>query len=451
MRSPGGQGHCSARATGGTVPSRGPAPVALAAACLAATLAAGCRGPGARTPPPGPGSDAYLGGAGGGYPVPVAAAPAAPAPPAGSEGQNLDEMLGFVEGQVITRRAIVRELGEREPTQDERDYEASIGNRVRMRAREWVFVKAAESIGLSLPPDTLDDIADERGKKEARLASEREGRTVSFDEILRERGQTRGEYRASIKNYVLVQHYLQVLFEGVPGKRAVIDVEPSPADVRRIYAAHREAFDVKAGVRLAWWVVPTAEFLKREGVKYEDAVAEAKRRAVAIVGAVRAGKTPEEAAQQCEVAKGAVLQTQMLEVGQLPKAMPSVYPGYTRAAEVEAWAFDPARRVGDAASFLGPQDNPMAVYVLELQPARRRTFDEVTVDPKTGEPTSVKDEVLYLIRSTRRRRAVEQHFLDRLSRATVQPAALRRALEDDSRAELAKLDADPLMRDIKLR
>ena len=49
----------------------------------------------------------------------------------------------------------------------------------------------------------------------------------------------------------LGHNYRRAVREGLPGKRPQVDTEPSPADLRRFYAAHKDALDQKAGAKLA--------------------------------------------------------------------------------------------------------------------------------------------------------------------------------------------------------
>ena len=182
--------------------------ICMALATVSLSVVGGCRGSATSSGAPplapttaAPRSSAYLVGDAGGAPVQP---PPPPDPEASVEGRNIGEMLGFVEGEYITRGSITRSLGPREPTQDEQDYEASIHKRLKDRAQQRVFVHAAELMGLQVPPDYLDKIAAEDLKKKVEEASQRLSRPVTRAQILAQKGQTLEEYRHEISDTVLV-------------------------------------------------------------------------------------------------------------------------------------------------------------------------------------------------------------------------------------------------------
>ncbi len=411
----------------------------LVAACLSA-----CRN--ARATPPMRG------------PVPVAAdapgssasgarlvsdGPQAPAPAAGAavgSATPLDELLATVEGEAITRRRIVRLIGERTPSEDEAEYEKKVMLALLDRTQTRILVRAAQQMGLQAPPDLLDRVVTEDSHKtveEAKAAAEKakpgSGASITFERILVERGQTMAEFRQERAEVLLIDNYFWVLTKGIQGKRPLLDAESSPAEIRRLYDAHRDLFDEPAGVRLAFWRAKATDFLL-DGTRrtYDDALAAARAAVAACVADhARGGVSALDAGKAHGIADASESPPGMFR----PRTGTSSKAGH--ASEIDAWLFDPARKVGDSNVF--SFDDPVAVRVLEVRAGKSRSFEEAA---------PIVASVIQKVRSDRFKYA---HLLELLSRANVSDQQVLALLVDRTRADLARLDQDPLTRDIRLR
>jgi hypothetical protein len=312
------------------------------------------------------------------------------------------------------------------------------------RTRQRVLVRAATLMGLLVPPDALDREVADREKKMVEEATKRTKRPVTLAEVLAEKGQTREELRREVGDGLLAYVYLLVVRQGIPGKRPQVDTEPSPADLRRVYAAHKDKFDVQPGARIAWWRVLAVDHLADGKRSYDEAVAEAKRVAEAIAAAARTGRPPEEVSKACGVDEEHAPVV-------LPEALSSEeFDVIVRRAEnwraepgrleaIEAWVYDPARRPGEAAVFETPNGGFAAIAILDVRAAERKSFEQV------------QKEVADRIRLVRQKRVETQHFLELLQRATIWPTRLAAEIETDARRFLKQLESDPFAKDVWLR
>jgi hypothetical protein len=350
---------------------------------------------------------------------------------------NLDELLAAVEGEYITRRMIVRQIGPREADDDELSYEKRIHGRLATRVVNRILVKAAERFGLEARPDLVDKVFDERSREEVESAKERaeralpgSGARITFALLLAERGQSVEEYKRELANEILVQNYFSILVRGVPGKRPQFDPEPSPGDALRLFQRHPGAFDVKAGVRLGQFVLKPVDLLDDGKREFDEAVIEAKRRMAALLEKFVAGAAPAVVAKSFGVASGEWRVTE---------------PGtwYERQAEapgpLDAWAFDPARRVGETTVIDAPRGAVLGVAIIERREAHARTFDDVRPD------------ILRAIRNVRLQRFQGYHTLELLRTATVEPRSLIDEIAAGTRERLRRLDEDPIAKDIRMR
>jgi hypothetical protein len=407
-------------------------------AVLVALGVVGCSG-GARSPvgrPP----DARLAGGGGEEPRPrepiETPVPSAPVP----EAKNLDEPLAVVEGTVITRRRLARIAGERQPTEDEAQYERTLLRELKKRAVDLVILKAADRSGLRIPPEVLDNAVRRQREQEIEKASKQVGRPVAFEELLANRNLTLAEYREDLGNKIVFHNYFESLWKGMPGKRAQFDLDASPADLRRLYAAHPQEFDVQPAARIAFWMVRPVDYLDGGNRLYDDAVAEGRARLEAILARVRAGASPDAVARELALAEGTwSAPPRLIERDEFVYFENVDFARPVKA--VEEWVFDPQRRPKDAKAFDGTRGTLVGIAVLELRPSRRRAFE----DP------AVQDDLMTAIKTIRRQRATIQHLLTLLSTASIHPPALAEEIERDAVGDLEKLDKNPFSRDVRLR
>ena len=352
--------------------------------------------------------------------------------------KNLDELVASVEGEFITRRTLMREVGARNPEEDERIYEIRLRKVLYARAIRRIFVHAGEQIGLSMTPDMLEEQVQwriDRIVESARAQAEKDkpgsGQKITIERILKENSQSMEEFRAEVEKEVMRERYFWVLQRGVPGKRAVVDVEPSPEDLRRLYAAHRGDLAVKRAVRFAFWKFSPIDFLDEGRRTYDEAGAEARRRAdLALVEFAR----DRDAARVAQVCGAKPKEWLVKRPGDWVEDLGAKASG----DKLGDWLFDKGRRAGDSIVIDDPQGSLYAVALVEVRGTQPLSFDEV------------KEALAKRVRDVRTVRFRTQHLLGLLGRAQVWPASLAEELEDQQRVGLAKLDEDPVNRDIRL-
>lgn len=350
----------------------------------------------------------------------------------GETTRSVDAWLANVCGETLTRRMLVRELGEKDPDEPAVVYERKLRERLVLRTINGVLAWKARLFGLDPRPSSVDEVLEKEAAAAVKAAREREP-GITFEELLRKRGQSREEFRALIARELLVQNYWHILINGAPGKRAQLDVEPAPAECRRLYERHRAAFDEAAGVRLATFLASPERFLESVGDRYDAAMDAARARVTALAAEVAAGKAPADVARANRLEK----RVDWNETG--GEAWLEKGRGGTAVAEVDVWAFDPARRKGDT-HVAEVSGGKLASYVvLGVRPTRTKTYDEALPD------------VMTRIRLTRLKRFRMQHMIESLVAAPVKPPGLVEDIVEQLRAELLRLDEDPVDREIRLR
>jgi hypothetical protein len=407
-----------------------------------AFLAGGCaRGAGAdrlADPPPRP---VLVGGAGEDARPPE---PPPTGPGAAPQAKNLDEPLAVVEGTVITRRRLSRALGGKDPETDERVFEERLGTLLRARAVELVLLKAADRGGLRIPPEVLDNAVRKQSAEIVEKTSKTAGRPVTFEEYLANENLTLPEFRERLGNEIVIHHYFESLWKGIPGKRPSLDLDPSPAELRRLYSAHREEFDVPAQVRIAFFVERPVDHLDGGKRLYEEAAAEARRRLEAILSRVKAGETPAQAARAMSMADGDWLSPdKSFERRELePSTDGSRRLELTQPAGALAeWAFAPGRAVGDGQVFDGMRGTLVGIAVTGQTHPRRRAFE----DPE------VQEDLVTAIRGIRKQRARITHILELLTTASIHPTYLAEEIDRAARSDLKRLEKDPFARSVWMR
>lgn len=351
--------------------------------------------------------------------------------PSGGDSRTLDTWLANVCGETITRRMLVREIGPQEADEPEIAYERRLRDRLVTRTINGVMAWKAKLFGLDPRPSVVDDVVKKEADEAVKAARERDP-GITFEELLRKRGQSLDEFKALLARELVVQNYRYILFNGTPGKRAQIDVEPAPAECRRLYDTHRAAFDQAAGVRVASFYASPETYLEASGDRYDIAVETARKKVEALAAEVRAGRAA------ADVAKANKLEPGMWSASG-PDAWVEKGRGGTTLEEVDAWAFDPARRIGDTKVVDGPRGMIAGYVVLAVRPSRTKTYDEALPD------------VMKRIRSTRQTRFWMHHMLEVMASAPVKPPMLVEEISDQLRNQLKRLDEDPIDREIRLR
>jgi|GEM_PF-3482088 len=376
-------------------------------------------------------------GAGGGA-IPAATPPPAVAP-AGA-GQNLDEWLAYVEGEYITRRTVVRQIGPKDPEEDDSLYEERVHSRVLKMAMNRVLVKAAQRATLDIRPDMVDKELEkaakaevEQAKKRAEAARPGSGAGITFEKLLKERGQTIDEFREELARSILVEQYFYLLWHGVPGKRPVFDPEPAPDDARRLYAKHRESFDVKSGVKFGLFTMQPVDLIEDGKRTYDEAVEEARRRMAALLAAHVGGAPAEEVAARYGLGSRKAWRSSEDWDTKAPQK------GDRPTEEWVDWVFDPNRRPGETKVVEARGGMIVGLAVRERRAARPKTFEEVLPD------------LLGLIKRIRLAKFQLQTRRQLLAAASIHPLGIADALEQSIQLELARIEEDPVLRDIRMR
>lgn len=361
----------------------------------------------------------------------VASADDAPTPEAPAT-RNVDAWVAHVCGETVTRRMLMREIGPPDPEEPEAAYERRLRQNLVSRTVNAVMVWKAKLFGLDPRPSVVDEFFEKEAAEVVKRARKRDP-GITFAQVLAQREQSVEEFKALLARQIVVDSYWAILINGSPGsgKRPQVDIEPSPAECRRLYDAHRAEFDQAAGVRLASFFANPERFLDTAG-SFEAAVAAARARVASLVGEVARGKSPEDVARAAGLKAGEWSETpegSWFEKGK----------GTTLVEEVDAWALEPARRRGDTKVVDGPRGELAGYVVLDVQRAEQRRYEDAL--PK----------VMARIRRTRVLRFRMQHMLETLAAAPVRPPSLVEEISDQLRVELKKLDENPVDREIRLR
>jgi hypothetical protein len=366
-----------------------------------------------------------------GYAYRQGTAPKDPRPPPAASGEQLDAAIAIVGDDVLTRRRLIRETGGRVADESDAAFERGLKKRMLNWAAERVFVQAAERIGIKLPEASLDEYVKEQSDKLVKRAREDTGQPVTLADVLAERHISYEEFRESWRSKLYVMLYLRKLMVGIGGTRPEVDMEVSPAEVRRVYRANPGLFDQQAGARFSLWQLQVKTYLVGDR-SFIDAEQEATRQAEALGQAFKAGASPAEVARRFAVPPEDWRENeQFVEQDSFRERF--------RDDQTTAWLFAPERRARDTLGIALPH-GPLVVGVLEVRPPRRRSFEEVY------------DDVVARMKRGRELR-VEKEELIRLVRqgAVAWPEELADALAMDAQETLGLLERDPAMAGARFR
>jgi len=346
-------------------------------------------------------------------------------------GEELDAKLAVVEGEVITRRRLVREIGARTPGQTEAAYERALGRRLREKAKVILFAREAERVGVNLSPQKLEEVVEEELARQVREAEKTIGRSVTREEYLAEQNLTYTEFRDRVREELLYQAYVVKLMRGFGEQaRPQVDFEVTPAEVRRIYWSHPGAFDEKPGIRFAAFQITVERFLVGD-TGFLEAEEKALAAAEALAERFRRGGDPEALAREAGLGEG---EWQASKDFAEPEPLARLF-----GDETAAWFFDPARRPRDA-RVVPEAVGPVVLGIVDRRAPKRIPYEEAY--PK----------VENLIRLVRQRMLVEQRLVEILStKRVVQPEALADELLYESRRALEEMRKDPVVASARFR
>ncbi len=346
--------------------------------------------------------------------------------PRDPSGEKVDELLAVVDGEVLTRREVLRRLRLPETPDPDDDREEEIRGTRLTWAQQQLVVSAARRAGLQIPASVIDDIAEEQLDKQRKEYEEESGETISRADYLVQRKLKWSEFRRQIADAVAYEYYLKKLMSGVGGPtRPMLDFGVSPAEVRRVYYDHKKLFDVQRGVKFALLQMRIERF-ETEGRDFIDAEAAAVEAANKVAADFRTGIAPEDLAKKYEIEKGDW------------RVTPDFIVDF-RQPEGKVWLFDTQRRAPDATVFTDP-GGPIVLGLIEIRPARERQLDEVY------------DEIVARLQTGKQARLVAQLTIDQLhGGSNVWPEELADELLDDAHGLLDKIAADDVLSGARLK
>lgn len=349
-------------------------------------------------------------------------------------GEELDVMLAVVEGEVITKRRLARESGG-QAGQDPEQFEREIRRLLKSKAQRMLFIKEAQRLGLTVRDSWLDKVVEEELEKQVKSASETAGRPVTVEELLADRGLTYEEYRNQVKDQLQQQLLVMRLREGLGQSiRPTVDMEVSPAEVRRIYWNHPRAFDEPAGARFVMFRLLVDDYLVDDSISFLDAEEKMLQDAEAVAKAFKAGTPAARIAERFHIGDAQWKEPKKDEFA------PEGGPVTSLGPDVNAWLFDQARKKGDTTTVPGPGGDYVVLGFLEGRAGRRVPYEEAY-------PIVVK-----VIREIRTQRLLMEKLVEILStRNAVQPPALAAEMLRDARAEIRRIDQDPVAASARFR
>ena len=280
-------------------------------------------------------------------------------------GDTVDELLAVVDGEVLTRQEVTRRL--RLPTAPE-DRTGSEEQEIREERLKWaqqqLVIAAARRAGLRLPESSMDDIALNFLKQQIKANEEETGEKLTPEEYLSNRQLTWKEYRAQAKGDIIYQYFVEKLLRGIGQARPEIDMEVSPAEIRRIYYDHKDEFNEKAGVRYAFFSC-VVEGYDDPDTDPAEAEAAAIKKAEAIKGAFERGNEAWLIAAHFKLPEEDWTESEKDE-----------FSTRYRLPAVNEWMFEEGRKAGDA-TIIFDAAGPTVFGILETRPERPRALDEV--------------------------------------------------------------------------
>jgi hypothetical protein len=343
-------------------------------------------------------------------------------------GEELDEKLAVVAGEVITRRRLAREMRGLGPGEEEAAFERRLHEKLLERARLLLFVREAQRAGITIQDDRLDEVVEESLERSAKEASETIGETVTVEDWLREQNLTHGEFRERTREQLYYQAYLIRLLQGIGGPtRPVVDMVVTPAEVRRVYWSHPGAFDEKAGIRFAAFQLSLRRHLDQD-LTFAEAEQRAEADARSIVEAYGRGEATAAIVRRFELEEGE------WRVSKTDEFVTDDSPILALLGDgAPEWLFAPERKHGDANVFPDPQGF-FVLGIEEIRPARRIEWHEAY------------DRIVTLHQLARQHRLERLRLIEILStRNEVQPPALADELLARTREELEELSRDPVL------
>lgn len=354
--------------------------------------------------------------------------------------QIVDGIVAAVGDKVLTRSEVLRSLRiqdqpRRPGATEEDEIEAE---RVRWASTQLV-VLAAYQAGLRLEARMLDSVVEDVMEGLLEEASEKEGRPVSEEEWLASKRLTKEEFRRRHEGQVVSELYVQKLMRGVGGPtRPEVDWDVTPAEVRRIFRAHPEAFDEPAKVRSAVFQIYVSGLADEEHTpaEWQDL---AERRAEQLAELFRQGHDHEFLAKRYGLDQenmGLSLfapSAQPLDVVQRQMGGQGGIPG------IQAWLERPDLGARQTLVASHPQ-GPFVYGVIEFEPAARKSFEEAY------------DDIVSAIRAARQASTRARVVIQMLATGSaVSPPELEDRVLDAAQQTLDEIAANEILGKVRLR
>lgn len=367
-------------------------------------------------------------------------APPRPAELDQDNSTSLDELLAIVEGKYLNRRQLHRRLAlpdqfvpeKGREAESLREYEDEIERETLKWAQERIFIKAAERAGIKLPPSRLDEMAEKQLEKELKAASEEAGRSVTRKEWLTSKDLTFVDYRDQLSGQIYQQVYMERLVHGIGGGqlRKTIDLDVTPAEVRKVYRNNPDQFDEPAQVKFAMYRVDYDAYddPNRSGLEIGKLVDAA---GLKVEADARRGLEPAEVARRNRLGEPGPTTWRVT-----PRAIPRPGGG---DPEVMAWLYAPERRPGETRLIPDPS-GPVIFHIIEVKPERKRSFEEAY------------EEIVGFIKAARQMRLQSEEMIRLLQKgSTVWPERLADKLMNRSQDALRELQTLPTLQGVRLR
>lgn len=356
--------------------------------------------------------------------------------------QIVDGIVAAVGDRVLTRSEVMRALrleeGTRRRAPGATEEDEIDGERVRWASTQLVGI-AARQAGLRAEARMVDSIVKDRMETLLEEATKKEGRPVGEEEWLTAKRLTKEEFRRQFEDEVVAMAYVRKLMYGIGGPtRPEVDPEVTPAEVRRIFREHPEAFDEPAKVRSAIF-----QFLVSGLADEEHTPAEwqdlAERRAEQLAELFRQGHDPEFLAKRYRLDQEkfgmSLIAANAMPLDVVVRQMSG--PG--GVAGIKDWLERPDLAARQTYVARHPQ-GPLVYGVIEFEPASRKSFEDAY------------DAIVEAIQGARtasiRARVVIQ-MLD--AGSVVSPPELEDMVLDAAQQTLDKIAADDILGKVRLR
>ena len=348
----------------------------------------------------------------------------------------VDGLIASVGDRFLTRSEALRRLrfltdvDKADPDQLEEEIKQE---RVRW-AETQILALLARQAGLPPDPRRVESWVDRIVQEQIDNASKAEGRTYTRQEWLAKKRLTMPELYRQYTDLVDGRLFMQKLLRGVGPTRPEVDLEVTPAEMRRLFHEHPDAFVEPVSVRVVVFIIDPAGLGDDDHTPAEWADL-AERRAEQLAELFRRGHSVELLTKRYGLdddEMGSVVE------GPKPWTIEETVQR-TRIPGLPAWLKRPDLAARDA-MMAKTESGPLVIGVLEHTPEKRLSYADAH-DRLVGVIANVRGEALqaHLVIE-----ALEQG-------SVVSPPELEDLLLDRAQTTLDKIASDDLMSKVRLR